>query len=205
MRHRSGTTDTPVAPRLGPAAGFGLWRVGLPLGLLLISFVSGAPLASASPDDALPMAEFTDFEALDRPDSPNNWLVAPASKRSTLNADAEADVFDVSASRLSELWREMVQGQPRSRVAAVSEDGLRVEAEQRSALFGFVDRVSFVAIPLDADRSTFIAYSRSQLGYWDLGVNRGRLTDWIEALRRAIGQPARRGIRSDRGAPGSRA
>jgi uncharacterized protein (DUF1499 family) len=151
------------------------------------------------------MAEFTNFEALDRPGSPNSWLIAPASAPSTLRADVEADVFDVSASRLSELWREMVQGQPRCRVTAVSADGLQVEAEQRSALFGFVDRVSFVAIPLDADRSTFIAYSRSQLGYWDLGVNRGRLGDWIEALRGAVGRPATSGARSDRGAPGSQA
>jgi uncharacterized protein (DUF1499 family) len=190
----------PVATRSG-SAGFAPWRASPPVALILIWFVFGAALASASPDDTAPMSEVTDFEALVRPGSPNSWLVAPASSPPTLRTDAVADKFDVSAPRLSELWRAMVQEQTRSRVTAVSGDGLQVEAEQRSALFRFVDRVSFRAIPLGEDRSTFIAYSRSQLGYWDLGVNRGRLTDWIEALRRSVGQSVTPGARSDRRAP----
>jgi uncharacterized protein (DUF1499 family) len=59
---------------------------------------------------------------------------------------------------------------------------LQIEAEQRSAVFGFVDRISARFVPLGADRSTLIAYSRSEVGYWDLGVNRSRLRDWLAML-----------------------
>jgi uncharacterized protein (DUF1499 family) len=138
--------------------------------------------ATNSPPD---MTMFTDFAALDRPSRPNNWLVAPATAR---QADARAPEFDVSAAQLAEAWKTLVQKQPRTRIVGVSDDHVQVEAEQRSAVFGFVDKISFRAIPIGAGRSTLFAYSRSQTGYWDLGVNRNRLKDWLAALQRAVGQ-----------------
>ena len=139
--------------------------------------------ASGGQDD--PMNTFTDFDRLSRPDSPNHWLVAPADADQALHADDIAPVFDMPASRLAATWQQVVREQPRTQVIAVSADGLQVEAEQRSALFGFVDSISFRALPLDGERATFIAYSRSQVGYWDFTVNRRRLQAWVAALRGA--------------------
>lgn len=124
---------------------------------------------------------FTDFDTLQPPDSPNNWLVAPAGF-GPAHPDETAPVFDVPAERLAQAWILVVQGQPRTSVVGVFENGLQIEVEQRSAVFGFVDRISARFVPLGPERSTLIAYSRSEVGYWDLGVNRGRLQEWLSML-----------------------
>ena len=127
---------------------------------------------------------FTDFSSLSPPDSPNNWLVAPADFSGAASPDQSAPFFDIPASTLAEAWRAAIQSQPRVTTLATSEDGLHIEAEQKSAVFGFVDRISIAVLPLDSNRSTFAAYSTSQVGYWDMGANRARLRDWIEAVER---------------------
>ncbi len=131
-----------------------------------------------------PAVTFTDFSSLSPPDSPNNWLVAPADFSGAASPDQSAPVFDIPASTLAEAWRAAIQSQPRVTTLATSEDGLRMEAEQKSAVFGFVDRISIAVLPLDSNRSTFAAYSTSQVGYWDMGANRARLRDWIEAVEK---------------------
>ena len=93
-------------------------------------------------------------------------------------------MFDVPASTLADAWRAAIEAQPRATILATSEDGLRLEAEQKSAVFGFMDRISIAVLPLDAERSTFAAYSTSLVGYWDMGANRARLRDWIEAVEK---------------------
>jgi uncharacterized protein (DUF1499 family) len=134
------------------------------------------------------MPEFVDFERLERPNSPNHWLTAPSARIPELQADAPAPRFRVNAARLAEVWVDVVRRQPRTRILGVSEDRLQIEAEQRSAVFGFVDRISFRAVALGAAESTLLAYSRSRVGYWDLGVNRRRLSDWVGALQSALGE-----------------
>jgi uncharacterized protein (DUF1499 family) len=129
--------------------------------------------------------ELTDFTVLRRPDSPNTWLVAPAGLCAA-SADEAAPSLPVDAAVLARAWVAVVQAQPRTQIRAVSSDGLQVEAEQRSGVFGFVDRISFRAVPLAAQRSTLVAYSRSEVGYWDLGVNRSRLRAWLAALQNAV-------------------
>jgi len=131
---------------------------------------------------------FTDFASLRRPDSPNAFLVAAAGQSLTAEADAVAPALNLPADRLAKAWVEVVSAQPRTRVLGVSGDGAHVEAEQRSAVFGFVDLISFHAVPLGPGQSTFFAYSRSQTGYWDFGVNRRRLTEWIAALEEEVEQ-----------------
>ena len=125
---------------------------------------------------------FTDFGRLALPASPNRWLVAPAGVTAAA-PDETAPMFEFSADRLVEAWTQVIKGQPRTRITAVSTDGLQIEAEQKTALFGFVDRISIRAIPLTPTRSTFAAYSRAETGYWDLGVNRNRLRTWLAELR----------------------
>lgn len=132
------------------------------------------------------MPDFIDFARLERPDSPNHWLIAPAAQAAERSAAVPAPVFRVAALRLAGAWVDVVRRQSRTRILGISEDGLQVEAEQRSAVFRFVDRISFRAVPLGAAESTLLAYSRSRVGYWDLGVNRRRLTAWVEALQSAL-------------------
>ena len=160
--------------------------------LPLLAAVTAVPCpADPMADGSVNRSLFVDFEQLERPDSPNHWLVAPATVASQLNADAQAPVMGVRAARLAAAWSQVVRNEPRTSIIGVSDDGLRIEAEQRSMLFGFVDRISFQAVALGAAKSSYIAYSRSLTGYWDLGVNRRRLDDWGGALRSALaGDPS---------------
>ncbi len=157
-----------------------------------ICLVAGVLLACATaadqgqPTGMQTAGSFTDFATLVPSDQPNHWLVAPDPALATVpvagKPDAAAPVFNVPAAELAREWIGIVEQQPRARVLAVSDDGLQIEAEQKSAVFGFRDRISARFVPLAADRSTLIAFSTSEIGYWDLGVNRQRLQSWIAAL-----------------------
>lgn len=137
--------------------------------------------------DTLPEPHmFTDFSQLQRPSTPNSWLIAPARAATALLSNGVATIVHSTPIELAATWQTVVEAQPRTRIIAVSDDGLRVEAEQRSALFGFVDRISFQALASDDGHATFYAYSRSQTGYWDLGVNQRRLTAWVEELLKHV-------------------
>ena len=161
---------------------FALW---IPIACLLLTNAANATGAGQQNSEAsADVVDFVDFDSLVRPSSPNTWLVGPAD--STPPPDDEAPVFDISAAQLVDAWTEVVGQQTRSRVLGLSEDRLQVEAEQRSAVFGFVDRISFRAVALGQERSTYRAYSRSLVGYSDFGVNRRRLERWITALRAAL-------------------
>jgi uncharacterized protein (DUF1499 family) len=125
--------------------------------------------------------QLTDFSRLTLPTRPNRWLMA-APRTIAAAPDEPAPEFEIAAERLAEAWTAVIKGQPRTRIIAVSADNLQIEAEQRSALFRFVDRISVRTIPLAAGRSTFAASSRAETGYWDLGVNRRRLRAWLREL-----------------------
>lgn len=71
---------------------------------------------------------------------------------------------------------ERVAALPRTRIVRRTDRSL--DAECRSALFGFVDDL---ALRLDAEAGVAHVRSASRTGYWDLGVNRRR----VEALREA--------------------
>jgi len=155
--------------------------------LVALTVNACASSATEDPDTAVSVTvPMTDFATLQPPDKPNNWLVAPADFSGIAAVDETAPVFDVSASVLAEAWRIIIEAEPRTTILAISDDDLRIEAEQKSAVFGFVDRISIQVIPLDDGRSTFMAYSTSLVGYWDMGANRSRLQDWITALQKTV-------------------
>lgn len=110
----------------------------------------------------------TDFDNLAVPTSPNTWLVAPAGFEPA-KPDAAAPVFELPAKRLAQAWISVVESEPRTKILAVSEDGLQIEAEQRSAVFGFLDRISTKCVTLEPTRSTprcLQPIAGRVLGFW---------------------------------------
>lgn len=67
---------------------------------------------------------------------------------------------------------------PRTRL--VRQDGLQAELEQKSAVFGFRDRVTLAAIEMSPDAAAPAIYSRALLGHYDFGVNRKRVARWLD-------------------------
>ena len=134
-------------------------------------------------------AIYLELATLKPPRMPNNWLVAPPHVVPA-KPDQAAPAFDYSASQVAQKWLAVIERQPRTAVLGVAGDGLQIEAEQRSAVFGFIDRISTRFVPLESRRSTVIAYSRSLVGFWDLGVNRSRLRRWLSELAEQLGRSA---------------
>jgi len=118
------------------------------------------------------------FSQLQRPDSPNHWLVAPADF--AVKPDAVAPVYALPASQLREAFTALLRAQPRVAIAAEHGDGLHAVAT--TAVFRFEDDVRVQFIALSPAQSTLAIYSASRVGDWDLGANRRRIEDWLARL-----------------------
>jgi uncharacterized protein (DUF1499 family) len=133
----------------------------------------------------------SDLATLQPHRTPNNWFVAPPDSVAA-EPDQPAPLFDAPADRVAEAWLAVIERQPLAAILGVSSDGLQIEAEQRSAVFGFIDRISTKFLPVASGRSTAIAYSRALVGYWDFGVNRRGLRRWLSELASDLERSAQR-------------
>ena len=127
---------------------------------------------------------FLDFGFLRLTSRPNQFLVAPKGLTQAAPHE-ESPVFAVAFERLCNAFAAMIEGQPRVEVRVRSEDGRRWELVQRSRLFRFADDVSvrFIDNGNGNGTATLAIYSRSRLGYGDLGVNRRRVQRWLALLQ----------------------
>ena len=125
------------------------------------------------------------FKALQRPSSPNHWLVAPAGF--VVPPDAVAPVFAVTLPVLQSALKTVVRQTRGAVIAAETVDGLHVVFT--SAIFGFRDDIRVQFIGITPQQSTLALYSASRVGYWDLGANRRRVDDWLVRLQIALSAP----------------
>jgi len=131
------------------------------------------------------MADLTDL-ATTRPTGqpnchlilPRGWGVGPAHR--------DSPIFPVGALVLARAVATCLAKMPRTEIVARAPDGLQFEAVERSRLFRFVDDISVRAVPQGAARSALALFSRSRIGYWDLGVNRKRTMRLLAALESEI-------------------
>ena len=127
----------------------------------------------------------TFFKTLQRPGSPNHWLVAPADF--AVKPDAIAPVYAVPAVALQAALKTAVHQVKGAVINVETADGLHVVVT--SAIFGFKDDVRIHVIPLSSQQSTLALYSASRVGYWDLGTNRRRAEEWLARLQIALSAP----------------
>ncbi|MCR9129594.1 MAG: DUF1499 domain-containing protein [Alphaproteobacteria bacterium] len=121
-----------------------------------------------------------DFANLERPSSPNTFLVLPAGFQSTASADLESPVFPGGPEAVLDRFRTVALATPRT--SLVRQGGEQIELVQRSALFRFRDYVTVMAVATGTSSSSLCVYSRSTVGYSDLGVNAKRVRAWLNAL-----------------------
>lgn len=127
-----------------------------------------------------------DWARLQPGSRPPRYLVAPAGF-CTAVPDRVAPVFAAPPVAVIDALARLVDAAPRTERRAASDDGLEIDWLVRSRLFGFPDSVTARAIPA-AGGATLAVYSRSHIGYADLGVNRKRVTGWLDTL--ATARPA---------------
>ncbi len=137
-------------------------------------------MTNGESSQALPLS----FANLERTGRPNDALAAPEGFTAA-HADVVSPTYSVSAEALFEAAREVLAAEPRTRILAVFRDERQIALEQRSSLFGFRDSIWVQAVERK-DGSSLLIYSRSNVGYWDLGVNRNRVETWLAAIGKAV-------------------
>jgi uncharacterized protein (DUF1499 family) len=125
--------------------------------------------------------DFVDWAELERPASPNSYLVCPAG-RTTAAVDREPPVYDVAPDALERAWLDALAAEPRLTRRAAEPAGRRYLFVQRTPVLRFPDLVQLEIFDVPPDRATYCVYSRSLYGYGDLGVNRARVEDWLARL-----------------------
>ena len=153
--------------------------LGAALALLIVGCNGAGGDASTVPVTPI------DPASVSRTGRPNDYLVCPPDLCAAA-PDRASPTYRVPADRLVEAWNAVVAAAPRTRLVAADPPGRLYAFEQRSAVLGFRDTIAVRFIPLAADRSTLAVYSRSEVGYWDLGVNRRRVDEWLAALGAAV-------------------
>jgi uncharacterized protein (DUF1499 family) len=150
--------------------------------VMLVSLLAACGIGTAPEAERLALDPLT----LERTGKPNDFLVCPEGMCQAA-ADRTGPVLPVTPADQLRLWEEVIIASPRARVLEIDETTLLIHAEQRSRIFRFVDTIAIHVLPAGDGGSTFAAYSRSELGYSDMGVNQARLEEWIARLEAAAG------------------
>ena len=123
-----------------------------------------------------------DFRNLRLRGAPNEYLVAPADLCEDAVPHRPADIYDVPSGELRDAMLHVVSRQSRVELSGMDEDEKAYEFVQYSPVLGFKDYISVRIFPRGHKSSTLAIYSRSRTGYYDFGVNRRRVEDWLEEL-----------------------
>lgn len=126
-----------------------------------------------------------DFKTFERRESPNDALACPP-RLCEAESDLETPAFAVDAEVLRAAMAKVVASEPRITVVDTADDGLTERYVQRSALLGFPDTIVVRYLDRPGETSTLAIYSRSQLGYGDMGVNKARLERWLKKLEEIV-------------------
>jgi uncharacterized protein (DUF1499 family) len=127
------------------------------------------------------MSEFLDFQTLERPKSPNTYLVAPAGFVDHAHPDEEGPIFFCSPESLFSQVEALVAMRKDWRLKALDAQAGRISFIAVSKLLKFKDDVDIAILP-DDGKSTLAIYSASRVGYSDLGANAKRVKELLASL-----------------------
>ena len=139
-------------------------------------------------------ADPMDLRTMDRTSSPNDALACPPAICSA-TSDMEPSPLDLGAEQLGEVVRKVISAQPRTELVGEDPDLGQLVFVQRSRIFGFADTIWIQTVDLEPEVS-LIMYSRSNFGFWDLGVNRRRVSAWLSEIESATDPEAHKAAAS---------
>lgn len=128
------------------------------------------------------MTDFISFKSLKRPPKPNTCLIAPANHCLAAEADFAPPVFPTTADALFQRVQDVVGGQKRTTIVSADPATRQLRYIAKTPLIGFKDDIDIEVVPVDENATTLAIYSRSRVGYSDLGANRKRVEELIALL-----------------------
>ncbi len=134
------------------------------------------------------MTEFVSFRTLKRPAKPNTYLLAPPDLCLAAEPDAAAPSFSMSSRGLFSQLSEIIAGERSWGHVVADAEALRLKFIARTSLMRFRDDVDIMVIAPDAqanngeNAATLAIYSRSRVGYSDLGANKKRVDHILAKL-----------------------
>jgi uncharacterized protein (DUF1499 family) len=128
------------------------------------------------------MTDFVHFKSLTRPPKPNTCLVAPDDYCLAAEADFAPPELDMTGRELHSKLSELIAANRSFGKIETDSEQLRIQFVATTGLMRFKDDVDIEIIPLETGKTTFAIYSRSRIGYSDLGANRKRVEKLISQL-----------------------
>jgi uncharacterized protein (DUF1499 family) len=128
------------------------------------------------------MSDFISFKSLKRPPKPNTCLVAPENYCLAAEPDFAPPVVPLTGRGLYSRLSEVIASERSWGKLEADPEQLRIKFVATTGLMRFKDDVDIEVIPLEDGKATFAIYSRSRLGYSDLGANRKRVSDLIRRV-----------------------
>jgi uncharacterized protein (DUF1499 family) len=127
-----------------------------------------------------------DFTTLSLPASPNTFLLCAPSVCPNAQSHHPGLEFPEPPAAVRAALMRVLDRQPRITIAAERADPIQIAYVQRSLVFRFADDVDVLLLPSPGGGTQLAVYSRSRVGYSDLGVNRARVEGLVTALREAL-------------------
>lgn len=119
---------------------------------------------------------------IERPASPNTFLVSPQSLTAA-QVDREAPIYSANPTLMAKALDDFISAQnSTTRIAGGPEEGWMTYV-QRTPNLRMPDYISIKLIDLSEGRSTIAIYSRSRFGYGDMGVNKARVDLWLSSIQ----------------------
>lgn len=128
------------------------------------------------------MSDFISFKSLKRPPKPNTCLAAPENHCLAAEPDFAPPVMAMTGRGLYSRLSEIIASEKRWGSIEADPEALRIKFVATTGLMRFKDDVDIEVIPVDEGKATFAIYSRSRVGYSDLGANRKRVRDLIHRV-----------------------
>lgn len=124
----------------------------------------------------VPAPSPVDFATLALPASPNTCLLTPTSAPDA--GHLQRDPFPVTVDAAFDAIRAVAAGQPRTFALADYVDRRQAQWVARTRLMNYPDIVVAEVAPTGGGTGLWL-YSRSLIGYSDLGANRARVMEWL--------------------------
>ena len=130
------------------------------------------------------MTEFIDFKTLERPKSPNTYLLAPVGLCERAKPDHGPVRYSAPPDTVFAACMSAIEAQKNWTLAGADKAAGRLHFISTSKLMRYKDDVDILLVPAaDAPDTVELAiYSRSRVGYSDMGANAKRVKALLGAL-----------------------